>query len=608
MTSIQEFVDYLKRHKDFRKRLAHVEVLSSRPILEGKLSRDLPESLREFLKKRNMSLFSHQCSVIEKIRQRKNVIITTPTASGKTLAFNLPIFETLQVDQKGTALYLYPTKALSNDQLKVIKQLEHETGIELNAAIYDGDTPRYQRPGIREQSRIVLSNPYMLHQILPWHFKWKKFLENLKFVVLDEAHSYRGVFGSNIAFLIRRFRRICVHYGSQPIFVISSATLANPLEFARKLTGLQFDLISEDGSNRSKKYFILYNPYFDGAGNRSVHQETLNLFKLLVWRHLQTLCFTTSRKMAELLISWTKSDFIQKTPGLVSSVTTYRAGYLPEERREIENKLKAGVLRGVVSTNALEVGIDVGTLDAVIISGFPGTMISTWQQAGRAGRGIDESMAILVAFQDQLDQYFMNHPQAFFDKPHEHAVIDLTNPYIKSGHLICAAAEMPLHEDMDVQFFGEDSFQLVDAFEQDGILRETSRGFVYAGTGRATDAVRLNNIGSELFKVLCDGYLLETMDRRQAYREAHEGAVLLHQGEKYVVTELDLKQRIIVVEKRNVNYYTSPLKVEIVRVLEEFEHDRRNEIDVFFGELEITEIYTAYRIMERDIPRGYVDL
>lgn len=608
MTSVQDLVNYLQRSSHHGKRVAHVAKIESRSTVGGTLTRDLPNSLRNYLEKRDISLYSHQCQAIEGIRRKENIIITTPTASGKTFAFNLPIFEELLQDQKGTALYLYPTKALSNDQLKVIHSFERETGLDLEAAIYDGDTPRNRRPQIRARSRLIVSNPYELHQVLPWHFKWKGFYQNLKFVVLDEAHGYRGVFGSHIAFLIRRLRRICQQYGSSPQFIISSATLANPLEFARKLTGLDFTLISDDGSVRGTKYFILYNPYFDGVGETTVHQETMKLFKLLIWRKNQTLCFTYSRKMAELLVTWVKSDLAETTPRLVDKIAAYRAGYLAEERRLIEHKLKTGALRGVITTNALELGIDIGSLDAVIISGYPGTIISTWQQAGRAGRGIAESLAILVAFQNPLDQYFMNHPQVFFDKPHEHAIIDTSNPYIRAGHLLCACAEMPLTEKQEETFFGEDREKILESLDQEGLLRHTTRGWVYASTARPVEVVKLNNISSELFKIIYNNRLLETMDKLQAFREAHPGAVLLHQGETYVVQELDLDQRTAHVIKRKVNYHTIPLKLETVRVLEEFEHQSINGVDFFYGDLEITQKYVNYKIMERDMVRGYEDL
>ncbi|MGQ9816933.1 MAG: DEAD/DEAH box helicase, partial [bacterium] len=396
---VERIVNTLKRNSRYKDRVEHIELLPPKEPIYGKLKRDLSHNIKDYLLKKNIKLYKHQCDAIEALTTGKNIIITTPTASGKTLAFNIPVFEKLDKDKHATALYLYPTKALSNDQLKVIKELEILSGINVNPNIYDGDTPPDKRPKIRETSRIIISNPYELHQLLPWHYKWQEFISNLKFVVIDEAHRYRGVFGSNVAFLMRRLRRICSFYGSNPQFILSTATLANPVEFGKKLIGVDFVLIADDGSPKGKKYFIFYNPYYDGVGTLSTHQETKDLFLFFVKNNLQTLCFTVSRKMAELIALWSKTDVKESDPYLVDKITAYRAGYLPEERREIENAFKNKILMGLTSTNALELGIDIGSLDCVIISGFPGTIISTWQQAGRAGRGVDDAVAILVAFQ-----------------------------------------------------------------------------------------------------------------------------------------------------------------------------------------------------------------
>jgi len=593
-------INFLKRDSRYRDRVEHVEILPPKASIYGDLKKDLPQNIKNYLSKKGIKLYKHQCDAIESLRAGKNIIITTPTASGKTLAFNIPIFEKLEQDKKATALYLYPTKALSNDQLKVIKEFESLSGINVIPNLYDGDTPRSKRPRIRETSRIIISNPYELHQILPWHYKWQKFLSGLRYVVIDEAHQYRGVFGSNMAFVIRRLRRICDLYGSKPQFILSTATLANPIEFGEKLVGVKFELIANDGSPKGEKYFVFYNPYYDGVGKLSTHQETRDLFLFFIRSGLQTLCFTVSRKMAELIAMWSKEELKQSEPYLGEKITAYRAGYLPEERRKIENNLKNGVLRGVSSTNALELGIDVGSLDCVIISGYPGTMISTWQQAGRAGRGIDASIAVLVAFQNPLDQYFMKHPKVFFDKPHEHAIIDLSNPYIAFGHLMCAASELPIILVRDRIYFGDNIEDVLEALERQGLVKNTPDGWVYSGKGRATEAVSLNNISSDIFKVVCDGELLETMDKTQAYREAHEGAVLLHQGETYIVEDLDFRGSVIKVKKRDVDYYTEALKIVDITVLEEIEKKEIGNFTVSFGDVEINEQYVGYKIMKYD--------
>jgi DEAD/DEAH box helicase domain-containing protein len=579
-------------------------VLPTREPKYGELKKDLPVNLQRYLAKKQITLYQHQCDALDALRSGKNVVITTPTASGKTLAFNVPIFETLLQDKSATALYLYPTKALSNDQLKVIKEFERLSGVFVHPNVYDGDTPTGKRPKIREAARVIISNPYELHHVLPWHHKWQKFLSNLKFVVIDEGHIYRGVFGSNVAFLLRRLRRICNAYGSSPQFVLSTATLANPVELGEKLIGCSFDLVALDGSPKGKKYFVFYNPYFDRGdrdrGELSTHQETKNLLLFFVRNHLQTLCFTVSRKMAELIALWSKMEVKEAEPHLVDKITAYRAGYLPEERREIENNLKNGTLWGVTSTNALELGIDIGSLDSVIISGYPGTIISTWQQAGRAGRGVEESIATLVAFQNPLDQYFMKHPEMFFGRSHEHAIIDLSNYYIVLGHLMCAAAEMPITLTDGKLFFGDSCEGGLRELERQGLVQNTLRGLVYSGRGRATEVVRLDALSSDTFKVICDGKLLETIDRIQAYREAHSGAVLLHRGETYTVEEFDLNSAIVHVKKREVDFHTEPMKTVDIEVLEEMEKKEIGEFVVSFGDVKVTEQYVGYKILRYD--------
>jgi DEAD/DEAH box helicase domain-containing protein len=584
----------------YRNRTVHTETTGPVPPRYGTLELPLGDTLESYISQHRIRLYSHQCDTINRIRSGKNVIITTPTASGKTLAFNLPVFEGLEGNSEARALYLYPTKALSNDQLATLEQMAQFTGISARPAIYDGDTPQSRRAAVRENSRIVISNPHELHQALAWHAKWRPFFSHLKFIVIDEAHRYRGVFGSHIALLLRRLVRLCHFYGSAPQFILSTATLANPLEFAGKLTGLPFELVDEDGSSHGRKHFVLYNPFYDGIGERSTYQETKDLLVSCVKKDLQTLCFTGSRKMAELVTLWAREDARRSSEHLAESISAYRAGYLPEERRIIERQLKEGTMKGVVSTNALELGIDVGSLDAVIIAGYPGTMMSTRQQAGRAGRKGDDSLAILVAFANPLDQYFMHHPQHFFNRSHEHAVIDTGNPYIVSGHLLCAAAELPLRETLDREYFGEKFPELLSELASSDLIRKTSRGWVYSGRGRAAEAVRLDGIPGSTFRILCHGRLLETMDRAQAYREAHKGAIMLHQGETYVVNEMDLETHTSRVTETEVDYYTQPLKEVDLSIIEILETRMIHGVRCAFGDVEVTEQYTGYKIKRKD--------
>jgi DEAD/DEAH box helicase domain-containing protein len=584
----------------YRNRVVHVEVTGPAEARFGEIGAPLSPSLAAYLDYKKIRLYSHQCDAIDRIRAGKNVIITTPTASGKTLAFNLPVFEKLETDRAARALYLYPTKALSNDQLVTLEQMAQFTGISAKPAIYDGDTPQSKRAAIRDAARIIVSNPHELHQVLSWHAKWRPFFSGLRFIIIDETHRYRGIFGSHIAFLLRRLLRLCLFYGSRPQFVLSTATIANPVEFAGNLTGQPFDLIHEDGSPHGKKTFVLYNPFYDGIGERSAHQETKDLLLSCVKENLQTLCFTGSRKMAELVTLWARDDARHTSFRLAESISAYRAGYLPEDRRTIEHQLKNGLMKGIVSTNALELGIDIGSLDAVIISGFPGTMMSTRQQAGRAGRNGTESLAVLIAMANPLDQYFMNHPDRFFSRSHEYAIVDTRNPYIVSGHLLCAAAELPVNDVSDTVFFGESLSLLLADLATHDLVRKTSRGWVYSGRGRAADAVRLDGICGPTFRILCKGKLLETMDRGQAFREAHKGAIMLHQGVTYVVNEMDLETHTVRVSETDVDYYTQPLKEVNLSIVETIESRTVNGMKCAFGEVEVTETLTGYKIKRKD--------
>ncbi|MFA6333203.1 MAG: DEAD/DEAH box helicase, partial [Methanoregula sp.] len=598
--AVNDLIRLLDVNLVYRSRVVHIRSIEPKPARFGSLELPLSPSLAAYLDQMGIRLYSHQCEAINHVRAGKNVILTTSTASGKTLAFNIPVYSNLEINKDARALYLYPTKALSNDQLLSLDQMAKFTGIAVKPALYDGDTPQSKRAAIRDHSRIIISNPHELHQVLSWHAKWQPFLSNLQFIVIDEAHRYRGVFGSHIAFVIRRLLRLCRHYGSHPRFILSTATLANPREFAHHLTGQEFELVDNDGSPHGRKNFVLYNPFYDGISERSMHQETKDLLVSCVKENLQTLCFTGSRKMAELVTVWARDDARRLSPGLADSISVYRAGFLPEERRAIERQLKGGTLQGVVSTNALELGIDVGSLDAVIISGYPGTMMSTRQQAGRAGRKGGESLAILVAQANPLDQYFMHHPDQFFDRSHEHAIVDTANPYILSGHLLCAAAELPLNEETDREFFGGPVPGFLSELASDDLLRRTSRGWVYTGRGRAAEAVRLDGVPGETFRIMCHGRLLETLDRGQAYREAHKGAIMLHQGETFVVNEMDLETHTIRVTETDVDYYTQPLKEVDLSIIETLETRTVNGIRCAFGEVDVTEQYTGYKIKRGD--------
>ena len=582
-------IDMFKNDVRFRDNIAHVETIPAKNASFKKID-NLNDKIVDYLESKDMKLYEHQADTYEAIKEGEHVIITTPTASGKTLAFNLPIMETMIEDNDATALYIYPAKALSNDQLHVLENLERELDIKINPRTYDGDTPREDKRGIREKSRIVLTNPYQLHLILSWHHQWSRFYRNLRYIVIDESHYYKGVFGSNVAFLIKRLKRIANFYGSYPQFILSSATLANPLELANRLTGEEFKLVDNDTSPSGEKDFILYNPFKNYRRNKvnmqnapSVHMETENIFLYMMLKEIQTLCFTVSRKTTELIAMWAKKDMTQIKGKLAHRIAAYRAGYRPEERREIEDGLKSGKYLGVTCTNALELGIDIGSLDAVIISGYPGTMISTWQQAGRAGRSSQKSLAILIAFENQLDQYFMNNPKFFFDKPHENAIIDLTNPILQEAHLLCAAKELPIK-------YGEVS-------KKD--LHINARGdYMYPYDDNPAMDHSLDQISGQEFKIMNNGTLLETMERSQVYREAHEGAILINKGDTYVVNSVSLSRGFVNVNQKTVDYHTMVLNKTDINIRKKLSKTRYGNLTIHFGELTVSEDYFKYKKMQ----------
>lgn len=602
--SVNDLLRSLREDPRLARGIVHVREISCRGAEYGPVAESFPPEISGYLESRHIRLYSHQQEAVDALRSGENIILTTSTASGKTLAFSLPVFERLGHEPGATTLALYPTKALTNDQHRAFLAMEEGTGIRVHPSIYDGDTPRDRRPRIRETARVLLSNPHELHHLLSWHHQWGRFLSGLEFVVIDESHRYRGVFGSHVALLIRRLRRICRHYGSDPRFILSTATIANPREFAEKLCGVPCRVIGRDGSPHGQRTFVLFNPFHDSCGSRSVHRDTALLLARCVQHRLQTLCFTGSRKTSELVSMWAKEALSSERLGSPAQVASYRAGYLPGERRIIEEGLKSGALHGVVSTNALELGIDIGSLDGVILSGFPGTMMSTWQQVGRAGRNCSESLALLVAFANPLDQYFMRHPDLLFSRSQEHAIIDLENPYILSGQVLCAAAELPVHPDRDMEFFGPDLPGLIASQEDERLLGRTRRGFVYSGSRRASDLVNLESISQETYRVLAGGRVLETMDRSHAFREAHKGAILLHQGQQYLVQSLDLESRTIQAAPVDVDYYTRPLKTVDIRI-----ERTRLQRDLaagrlFFGDVLVTERYSAYKLLQHETTIG----
>ncbi len=623
--TIEDLLTYFNNKKWYRDRIEHIEEIPPRRAKYSSSDPKLPTALADYLEAHDIKLYTHQYETLENVRKKRNVTITTPTASGKTLSFTLPVLEDLTNNKEDTALYIYPTKALANDQLKSLLEIDEECSLNIYPGKYDGDTSRHEKNKIKELSRLVITNPYELHLILPFNYQWERFYKNLKYVIIDEAHQYRGVFGSNMALLIRRLKRICTHYGSNPQFIISTATLANPREFSQKLTGEKSHIVTDNGSPSGKKYFVMFNPYAIESKNPSIHNDTLKVFDKCVENNFQTMCFEISRKMAEVVALRSQKELKKIDPELSSKITSYRAGFSVEERKKIENELKDGTLRGIVTTNALELGINIGSLDSVIISGYPGTLISTWQQAGRAGRQKQDALIILVAFQNPLDQYFMKHDEKFFikdkygtidlNKTPENAIIDLNNPYILRQHLKCAAFELELKIN-EIESFGFDDTGIVmdeiDDLEMEGILTYQD----LTGQWKYTDesvlsqdktpnlTVNLSDVRNDTYRVYNGRQLLqqdeiEKMNEQQAFREAHEDAVLIHNGETYIVKKLDIKNKKVYVKKKDVQYYTQALKhVDAQIIKEEKNTTIANSISLSFGKLNVTEKYDKYNIIE----------
>jgi DEAD/DEAH box helicase domain-containing protein len=535
------------------------------------------------------ALYTHQRAAWDAAARGEHLIVTTGTASGKTLAFNLPILDALARDPKHRALYLYPTKALAQDQLGGLRPLAARIP-RLRPAIYDGDTPTELRWQIRRSANLVLSNPDMVHVgLLPHHDRWGDMLANLRYVVVDEAHVYRGVFGSHVGNVLRRLRRLARVYGADPQFLLASATISNPGELGLRLLGVPVTAIGDDGAPRSERSIVLWNPELldEELGLRaSALAEAAKLQAALVERGLRTLTFAKSRKAAELIHRFTAERL-----GDDRHLSPYRAGYTPQQRREIERRLSEGDLLGVSATNALELGIDVGLLDAVISVGFPGTVASLRQQWGRAGRR-GHGIAVLIATEDALDQYFMREPDKLLGRRVEAAILDHANPRVLEGHVRAAAFEAPL-DTRDAEILGREALELA---AQDPELKATRRGFVWAGKDYPSARVPLRSTDADSFTVvdLTTGAVLGLVERSRAYSTIHEGAVYLHLGESYLVRDLDHVGMRALVEPFTADWYTQAKKETMTAIVAPKRVEWRLGLELSFGDIEVTEQVVAY--------------
>ncbi|WP_299980852.1 DEAD/DEAH box helicase [Desulfobacula sp.] len=537
--SLDEYIQSLKNYKGFAGDIVCHRTLPSREAIFASSDPELKNNLSHLLKFLGIKrLYRHQKKAIEMICNGIHTVIATPTASGKSLIYNLPVIDKLIEDPQSHALYLFPLKALARDQLETVQGLLTAVGIEniatpkLKAAVYDGDISSYQKSKIRKAlPHILLSNPEMLHlAMLAHHHLWEDFFKHLKYIVIDEVHTYRGVMGSNMAWVFRRLQRICRLYGSSPVFIFCSATIANPASLAQKLTGLDVSVVDESSSPAGKKDVILMR------GLEGAAQTAIALIHSAVHRNLRTICYTQSRKITELIAIWAS----QRAASFADRISAYRAGFLPEERRSIERKLATGELLAVVSTSALELGIDIGNLDLCILVGYPGTIMSTWQRAGRVGRDGKDSALILIAHEDALDQYFINHPDVFFNMPPEKAIINPRNMAILKQHLECAAAELSLNR---VEPFLSDKTvqKAISELEYSGrVLRSRGGDMWYAARKSPHRNVNLRGTGKSLPIFLeKTKQSLGEIDKHRSYFETHEGAIYLHRGESYIITRFD---------------------------------------------------------------------
>ncbi|MEV7103279.1 DEAD/DEAH box helicase [Streptomyces atroolivaceus] len=547
--------------------------------------------------------WTHQATAAEHALDGESVVIATGTASGKSLAYLAPVLSTLldgahAPNGRGTtALYLAPTKALAADQRRAVKQLAAPLGSAIRPAVYDGDTPVEEREWVRQYANYVLTNPDMLHRgILPSHPRWASFLRSLRFVVVDECHTYRGVFGSHVAQVLRRLRRLCARYGSEPVFLLASATAAQPSAAAGRLTGLPVVEVADDASPRGELVFALWEPPLTdlhgekGAPvRRTATAETADLLTDLTLQGVRSVAFVRSRRGAELISVIAKERLAEVDRSLPGRVAAYRGGYLPEERRALERALHSGELLGLAATTALELGIDVSGLDTVVIAGYPGTRASLWQQAGRAGRSGEGALAVLVARDDPLDTFLVHHPEALFEQPVESTVLDPDNPYVLAPHLCAAAAELPLTE-ADVALFGPAVPELLPQLEAAKLLRRRTTGWHWTRRERAADLTDIRGGGGRPVQIVEEGTgrLLGTVDEAAAHTAVHEGAVHLHQGRTYLVRKLDLEDSVALVEEAVPPYSTNARDTTAIAVLETDTEIPWGDGRLCFGSVEVT--------------------
>lgn len=590
-SAIHDFLIDLETQPETRGRIRHIEYMPPNPPALSDMN-FLHDTLKKGLHSSGIkNLFEHQARAIRLLQNGKNVFLTTPTASGKTLAYTLTVFEKILANPKEKALYVFPIKALAQDQKDVVNEFAHAFRMPVTCAVYDGDTPVQERAKIKRNfPSVILTNPDMLHvALLPYHTSWKDFFKNLSTVVFDEVHLYRGIFGSHVSGIIRRLRRICEYYGSAPQFICCSATMANPKEFIETLTGLPFSVVAQNATSPYGKKFLLWEP------EGSAYTEAAHIFTSAVQRGLKTICFTKSRRITELIYKWS----VEAHPELGEKIRAYRAGYLPSERRAIEADLFSERLCGVVSTSALEVGIDVGGLDVCILVGYPGSIMSTYQRAGRVGRK-GEGMVVMLGLEDALDRYFLENPKDFFSRPYEAAIVDVGNEFVLKKQLACASAEIPVSLSGDEKkLWHEESEKCLNELVDENILSKGAPGLYYSRERFPQKDISIRSIGDKFHIIEAEtGSSVGTVEYPKVFRECHEGAVYLHAGTTYVVSELNMNMKAALVTGRNVNYYTEAKSTEDIQIIQVEEQKTlslpKGKINLHYGTIRVTEQVTGY--------------
>ena len=585
--------------------LVHLERLPARRARTVPLPDDLPAAVLERLEDQDIdALWSHQAEALALARAGRHLVLATGTASGKSLAYQLPALEALHLDDRSVVLQLSPTKALAHDQLRALRQLRLPW---LRAAVVDGDTPRQEREAVRRTANWILTNPDLLHaSLLGDHQRWADVLHRCRIVIIDECHAARGVFGSHVALVLRRLRRLLERYGADPVFLLASATIGNPGEHATALTGLEVAEVVIDGAPRGPSHLGLWLPpeEEDGEGRRSTLLETATLLAAFVGAGVQTLAFTRSRKGAEVIATIARDRLGDATDPagrpLADGIAAYRGGYLAADRRQLETGLRDGSLRGVAATEALELGIDVSGLDAVLLAGWPGTTAAFWQRIGRAGRGGTASAAVLVAQEDPLDHYLVTHPRALLTRDPEDAIVDPANPYLLAPHLRCACQEAPLDDEEAARWFGPTAPELLAEEVKAGRLRRRDGRHFWTGRHRAASEVGLRSTGGTPVRIVDTdtGQVIGDVDEARSHRQVHTGAIHLHQGRVLRVVELDLERHVALVEDAGSSELTTRPRTDTdIRVLARAEHRDLGEVTVAVGRVEVTSRVTGYEVL-----------